>query len=413
MSEEWMKAAVWGLVTLAMLIVLWSSWRADQALKSRLDAAERNVKHWQGLAVANRNVADDTLAELAALKAQQEPVAWRVTGAGGLTVTPEYPKWAEDDSRLLIESLYTAPQPAPAQDVAGWIPVTERLPEVETDVLVRGVRRNEVMHRVAGLFNGEWSSQETEDLLLGEVTHWMPLPAAPAAQHNRIVAALSAQQSKPSTVTRETIRAVFLRNGFTIKEGQTDLKPYVYAAAEELLSIARASWQSTQSAGVPDGERLAELLESVRLGDDEAKPHGSGATYWNNAVLACQVAIRDALAAAPTLKAEQVQASETNDQIAKLMLLHGTPEQQEEAAQYAGLPAPSLPAAGSAAEEVEVVGYLDAHDCLWNETTHPDRMIPLMTVGQHQRIVAALSAQQSAPSQHSSVQEIKDFRGEK
>ena len=57
--------------------------------------------------------------ELSALKAQQEPVAWRVTGAGGLTVTPEYPKWAEDDSRLLIESLYTAPQPAPAQDVAG------------------------------------------------------------------------------------------------------------------------------------------------------------------------------------------------------------------------------------------------------------------------------------------------------
>ena len=123
---------------------------------------------------------DALAAELEAIKGQ-EPVAWRVTGAGGLTVTPEYPKWAEDDSRLLIESLYTAPQPAPAQDVAGWIPVTERLPEVETDVLVRGVRRNEVMHRVAGLFNGEWSSQETEDLLLGEVTHWMPLPAAPAA----------------------------------------------------------------------------------------------------------------------------------------------------------------------------------------------------------------------------------------
>ena len=40
-------------------------------------------------------------------------------------------------------------------------------------------------------------------------------------------------------------------------------------------------------------------------------------------------------------------------------------------------------------EAVEVVGYLDAHDCLWNETTHPDRMIPLMTVAQHERIVAA------------------------
>lgn len=51
-----------------------------------------------------------------------EPVAWRVTGAGGITVTPEYPKWAEADSRLLIESLYTAPQPAPAQDAAGPAP---------------------------------------------------------------------------------------------------------------------------------------------------------------------------------------------------------------------------------------------------------------------------------------------------
>lgn len=45
MSEEWMKAAVWGLVTLAMLIVLWSSWRtyrADQAkLKKLQDFRER------------------------------------------------------------------------------------------------------------------------------------------------------------------------------------------------------------------------------------------------------------------------------------------------------------------------------------------------------------------------------------
>ena len=60
-------------------------------------------------------------------------------------------------------------------------------------------------------------------------------------------------------------------------------------------------------------------------------------------------------------------------------------------------PADAADMGGQAGEEVEVVGYLDAHDCLWNETTHPDRMIPLMTVGQHQRIVAALSAQQSDP----------------
>lgn len=90
-------------------------------------------------------------------------------------------------------------------------------------------------------------------------------PCMTVAQHQRIVAALSAQQSKPSTVTRDQIRAVFLRNGFTIKEGQTDLKPYVYAAAEELLSIAGASWQRTQSAPVSQAERhQLESLEFVK-----------------------------------------------------------------------------------------------------------------------------------------------------
>jgi hypothetical protein len=34
------------------------------------------------------------------------------------------------------------------------------------------------------------------------------------------------------------IREIFLANGFTIKEGQTDLKPYVYAAARALLAAA-------------------------------------------------------------------------------------------------------------------------------------------------------------------------------
>lgn len=36
-------------------------------------------------------------------------------------------------------------------------------------------------------------------------------------------------------ISDEVIRDLFLRNGFTIKEGQDDLKPYVYAAARELI----------------------------------------------------------------------------------------------------------------------------------------------------------------------------------
>jgi len=35
---------------------------------------------------------------------------------------------------------------------------------------------------------------------------------------------------------RDRIREVFLRNGFVIKPGKTDLAPYVYSAARELLA---------------------------------------------------------------------------------------------------------------------------------------------------------------------------------
>lgn len=39
--------------------------------------------------------------------------------------------------------------------------------------------------------------------------------------------------------TDAQIKAIFIANGFTIKEGNTDLKSYVYAAARALLSAAR------------------------------------------------------------------------------------------------------------------------------------------------------------------------------
>ncbi len=61
---------------------------------------------------------------------------------------------------------------------------------------------------------------------------------------------------------RKTIRAVFLRNGFTIKEGQADLKPYVYAAADELMSIARAAL-SAPSHGEQGPEGLGITQEQI------------------------------------------------------------------------------------------------------------------------------------------------------
>jgi len=38
--------------------------------------------------------------------------------------------------------------------------------------------------------------------------------------------------------TKQQVREIMLAHGFTIKEGQDDLKPYVYEAAESLLQLA-------------------------------------------------------------------------------------------------------------------------------------------------------------------------------
>lgn len=50
------------------------------------------------------------------------------------------------------------------------------------------------------------------------------------------VQAAIAAQAKPAAMTDEKIKAIFLANGFTIKEGNSDLKPYVYAAARAILA---------------------------------------------------------------------------------------------------------------------------------------------------------------------------------
>lgn len=66
------------------------------------------------------------------------------------------------------------------------------------------------------------------------------------------IAADGAKTPKPKQqqkLTREQIREVFMSNGFTIKEGQSDLKEYVYKAAESLLQIASQAEQEQLSNG--------------------------------------------------------------------------------------------------------------------------------------------------------------------
>lgn len=67
--------------------------------------------------------------------------------------------------------------------------------------------------------------------------------------------------SQPAPVLdRDRIREIFMAHGFTVKEGQTDLKQYVYDAADALLRAARAPADSV----LEDAARYRFLAEHCR-----------------------------------------------------------------------------------------------------------------------------------------------------
>ena len=70
-------------------------------------------------------------------------------------------------------------------------------------------------------------------------------------------------------------------------------------ALDRLIAQAQAAPEPVQGEAV-------DLLELVRLNDEESKPHGIGAAYWNNAVVTCQAVIRDHAMAAAKPDAELV-----------------------------------------------------------------------------------------------------------
>lgn len=76
---------------------------------------------------------------------------------------------------------------------------------------------------------------------------------------------------------RDVIRDVFLRHGFTVKEGQDDLKPYVYEAAEALLAAAllpppgapdSAAWLARDLRAALDA--ATDLRDQLRLMEEHA-----------------------------------------------------------------------------------------------------------------------------------------------
>lgn len=60
-------------------------------------------------------------------------------------------------------------------------------------------------------------------------------------------------------VSKDLIRKVFLENGFTVKEGQTDLKPYVYEAAHALLNATLPAGVAQKPVGFMNAGHVYEL----------------------------------------------------------------------------------------------------------------------------------------------------------
>lgn len=116
------------------------------------------------------------------------------------------------------------------------------------------------LHAIIGAANLWW--QETGHQQFSGAPEWVPqaLQILDEIDSGKLAwqAALAAtgKQQVPDSV----IRDVFLRNGFTIKDGRDDLKPYVYAAARELLGVGTAG---KQQVGEVQGVDLGQFRDSV------------------------------------------------------------------------------------------------------------------------------------------------------
>lgn len=75
-------------------------------------------------------------------------------------------------------------------------------------------------------------------------------------------------QNEPElVVTKDKIRELFLGAGFTIKEGQLDLKPYVYEAADKLLDYAFSVFSERMKRSIV-GSLNGKVIETVMEGAD-------------------------------------------------------------------------------------------------------------------------------------------------
>jgi len=86
--------------------------------------------------------------------------------------------------------------------------------------------------------NNQELTTEERQALIGFCKTTMRLKDSEGMGYKLAEFALAALTAEPKEISKDIIREIFMRNGFTIKDGQSDLKDYVYASAYELLRLS-------------------------------------------------------------------------------------------------------------------------------------------------------------------------------
>jgi hypothetical protein len=79
-------------------------------------------------------------------------------------------------------------------------------------------------------------------------------------------------------MTKDQIRTVFMQRGFTIKEGQSDLKDYVYEAADDLIRLVREEEAARRTVSGQEAEPVCWITrEQLTRVEDEGE---DAWVYW-------------------------------------------------------------------------------------------------------------------------------------
>lgn len=135
-------------------------------------------------------------------------------------------------------------------------------------------------------------------------------------------------------MTKDQIRAIFMANGFTIKEGQTDLKEYVYVAAEALLAASSPATQpviadTAKPVAINCGEcaclpgfcdKEGDIRSVLRLVVNKINEEGPASRDWRGFNQLCELA--EEVLAAPAIDAapEKSQADAILDKLQELTM---------------------------------------------------------------------------------------------